>query len=90
MSRQGQVVLRRMRDVIVQYRAGRIGLRPLVDDLKAMHDALPAEEELPDRAWRDAFVPLDRIAVEEGGPDREELERRVLRHLGQLESLLGR
>jgi len=88
MSEQGRTILVRMIELIDEYRARRANLRRLTDELAQMYEALPAGEQPPEREWRDALVPLDKLNSDRSGQDAGELAARIEASLNRLDGLI--
>jgi len=88
MSEQGRTILVRMIELIDEYRARRANLRRLTDELAQMYEALPAGEQPPEREWRDALTPLDKLNSDRSGQDAGELAARIEASLNRLDGLI--
>jgi hypothetical protein len=88
MSRHGQVILMRMIEMIDHYEAHRSNLRRLVDDLGSMYQSLEPSEQPPEKAWRDAFTPLDELISDRSGRDQEEMRPQIDGNLSALRGML--
>ncbi|HET9482191.1 MAG TPA: hypothetical protein VFP98_10595 [Candidatus Polarisedimenticolia bacterium] len=89
MSRNGQVVLATMEQLIDEYLEDRISLRRLVDDLRSMYDSLSPEEQPPEREWLDGFVPLDRLLSDRSPEDHATMQARIEGSLARLRKLIA-
>ncbi len=88
MSRHDRVILDRMIELIDRYEAGRLELKPLVQELGSLYESLEPPDQPPDREWRDGFEPLQR-AVKGGSPDdRRRVESQIRDRLSHLRRLL--
>ena len=89
MSRHGRVILDRMIELIDRYEAGRLDLKPLVQELGTLYDSLEPPDQPPDRAWRDGLTPLEG-AVKGGSPDdRRRVESQIRARLAHLRTLIA-
>lgn len=88
MSSHGQVILRRMIDLIDRYEAGKLDLKPIVEQLGSMYDSLEPSEQPPDREWHDGLEPLKRAVKGGSTEDRRRVESQIRDRLAHLRRLI--